>query len=80
MHNDFKSFKELEDELLQKFEARGCTPVTVTGYRYLCNSIFSWLKSNNYSCYTKIGGDSFLEDYQKRHGCIPYYFNLRKTI
>ena len=40
------SFETLERELLEKLEHRGCSPVTITGYRYLCNSIISWLKDN----------------------------------
>ena len=38
------SFEELKAELLERLEARGCTPITITGYRYQCNSIFAWLK------------------------------------
>lgn len=33
------SFETLERELLEKLEHRGCSPVTITRYRYLCNSI-----------------------------------------
>lgn len=38
------SFEELKAELLERLEARGCTPITITGYRYQCNSILPGLK------------------------------------
>ena len=47
------SFEELKAELLERLEARGCTPITITGYRYQCNSIFAWLKENCYGSYSK---------------------------
>ena len=47
------SFEELKSELLERLEARGCTPITITGYRYQCNSIFAWLKENGYGSYSK---------------------------
>ena len=47
------SFEELKAELLERLEARGCTPITITGYRYQCNSIFAWLKENGYGSYSK---------------------------
>ncbi len=80
MREELKSFETLKNELLRKLEVRGCTPVTITGYRYLCNSIFSWLKNNGYSYYTQDGGGAFLEDYHNEHGSIQYYFNLRTVI
>ena len=42
--------------------------VTITGYRYLCNSIISWLQDNGYDYYTEEGGIAFLQDYLKTHG------------
>lgn len=51
------SFEELEAELLDRLKARGCTSITITGYRYQCNSIFAWLKENGYSSYRKEGGN-----------------------
>ncbi len=53
------SFEELKAELLERLEARGCTPITITGYRYQCNSIFAWLKENGYGSYSKEGGIAF---------------------
>ena len=44
------SFTELRTELLGKLADRGCTPITITGYRYLCNSIFTWLSDNGFDC------------------------------
>lgn len=35
MQERIKSFEDLEVELLDRMQARGCTPITVTGYRYL---------------------------------------------
>ena len=49
------SFEELEAELLDRLKARGCTSITINGYRYQCNSIFAWLKANGYSSYRKKG-------------------------
>ncbi len=40
MQGQSDSFEELKTELLKRLEARGCTPITITGYRYQCNSIF----------------------------------------
>ena len=74
------SFEELKAELLEKMKARGCTPITVTGYRYQCNSIFDWLRENGYSSYTKEGGLVFLQNYYNEHGSNPYYHNLRTVI
>lgn len=50
------SFETLERELLEKLEHQWCSPVTITGYRYLCNSIISWLKDNGVEFYTKESG------------------------
>ena len=47
------SFEELKAELLERLEARGCTPIT--GYRYQCN----WLKENGYDSDNKERGISF---------------------
>lgn len=80
MHEQFKSFDDLENELLNKLKKRGCSSVTITGYRYLCNSVISWLKSNGFDHYTKEGGNSFLQDYLNRHGKNQYYTNLRTVI
>ena len=55
------SFEELKAELLERLEARGCTPITITGYRYQCNSIFAWLKENGYGSYSKEGGIGLLQ-------------------
>lgn len=62
MTSNGKSFNELQEELLAKMEARGCTPVTVTGYRYLCNSVIDQLRNWGYETYTKGGGERVLED------------------
>ena len=75
-----KSFDELEKELLDRLEARGCTKITVTGYRYLCNSIITQFKSMGYEAYTKRGGELVLESYLKAHGYNQYYLNLRTAV
>lgn len=80
MREKIKSFNELENQLLNRLSARGCTTVTVTGYRYLCNSIISWLQGNGFSYYTQEGGNVFLQDYYNKHGNTPYYSNLRTAI
>lgn len=74
------SFETLERELLEKLEHRGCSPVTITGYRYLCNSIISWLKDNGVEFYTKESGNAFLRDYLSKHGNNHYYSNLRTVV
>lgn len=74
------SFDFLEDLLLERLKARGCSPITITGYRYLCNSIISWLKDNGYDFYTTEGGNTFLENYRNTHGNNEYYTNLRTVV
>lgn len=53
------SFEKLENELLERLENRGCSRITITGYRYLCNSIISWLKDKGLKGYTKESGNAF---------------------
>lgn len=74
------SFEKLENELLERLENRGCSPITITGYRYLCNSIISWLKDKGLKGYTKESGNAFLQDYINNHGINQYYTNLRTVI
>lgn len=74
------SFTELRTELLGKLGDRGCTPITITGYRYLCNSIFSWLSDNGFDCYTEKAGFLFLQHYQSEHGENQYYLSLRTVV
>lgn len=74
------SFEKLESELLDRLKARGCTSITITGYRYQCNSIFAWLKEKGYSSYCKKEGIEFLQDYKSKHGNNRYYRSLRTVI
>ncbi|WP_049895991.1 tyrosine-type recombinase/integrase [Oribacterium sp. NK2B42] len=74
------SFEELRATLLERLSEQGCTPITVTGYRYQCNSIFKWLKGNGYNYYSAKGGDAFLNDYYSKHGKNQYYSNLRTVV
>lgn len=74
------SFEELRAKLLERLEARGCTPITITGYRYLCNSIFAWLKGNGYGNYSKGGGTAFLQSYYSKHGSNQYYSALKTVV
>lgn len=80
MQERYNSFDVLKNELLEKLKARGCSSVTITGYRYLCNSIISWLKHNGYEVYTKEAGDVFLQNYLSEHGNNQYYTNLRTAV
>lgn len=80
MNEKFKSFNVLVSELLNKLEARGCSTITITGYRYLCNGIISWLQDNGYDYYCKVGGNSFLQEYLAKHGENQYYTNLRTAV
>ncbi len=73
-------FDSLEEELLERMKTRGCTPVTITGYRYLCNSIFTWLKNAGFTSYSKKGGEQFLQDYLVKNGKNQYYSNLRTVV
>lgn len=80
MQIKYDSFNTLENELLEKLKGRGCSSITITGYRYLCNSIISWLKDYGLEFYTKEGGNAFLEDYLSKHGNNQYYSNLRTVV
>lgn len=80
MQEKGNSFDVLKNELLEKLKARGCSSITITGYRYLYNSIISWLKDNGYEFYTKEGGNAFLQDYISKHGNNQYYTNLRTVV
>ena len=39
-----RNYDELEKELLDRMITRGCSQVTITGSRYLCNSIINRMK------------------------------------
>ena len=52
MQEQNHSFEELRADLLEKLRNQGCSPITITGYRYQCNSIFKWLSRNNYDHYS----------------------------
>ena len=80
MQEKGNSFDVLKNELLEKLKARGCSSITITGYRYLYNSIISWLRDNGYEFYTKEGGNAFLQDYISKHGNNQYYTNLRTVV
>lgn len=80
MREEFKSFDALENELLDRLRARGCTSITITGYRYLCNSIISWLQDSGFGYYTYEEGNVFLQDYYNKHGNNQYYSNLKTVI
>lgn len=80
MQERYYSFDVLKNQLLEKLKVRGCSAVTITGYRYLCNSIISWLKDNEYEFYTKEAGNTFLQDYLNMHGNNQYYTNLRTVV
>lgn len=53
MQERYDSFDTLEKKLLDSLKTRGCSPITITGYRYLCNSIIAWLTDNGHDFYTK---------------------------
>ena len=80
MQERYNSFDMLKNELLEKLKARGCSSITITGYRYLYNSIISWLKNNGYEFYTKEAGNAFLQNYLSIHGNNQYYTNLRTVV
>ena len=80
MQERYTLFDALENELLERLKARGCSSITITGYRYLYNSIISWLKENRLESYTKENGNAFLQDYLSKHGNNQYYSNLRTVV
>ena len=80
MQEHIKSFEELENELLDKMTARGCSSITVTGYRYICNSIIAWLKNAGFTSYCKEGGEKFLQNYLESHEKNQYYSSLRTVV
>ena len=80
MQEKYDSFYELENELLERLKARGCSSITITRYRYLCNSIISWLKDKGAKCYIKEDSNAFLQDYLCKHGSNQYYRNLRTVV
>ena len=80
MQDQNNSFDMLEAMLLTHLKDRGCSAITITGYKYLCNSIISWLKDNGYEFYTVDGSEAFLQNYLNAHGNNQYYTNLRTTV
>lgn len=80
MQERYNSFEVLENELLERLKEKGCSQITITGYRYLCNSIISWLKNNGHSFYAAEGGNLFLQNYLNGHCNNQYYTNLRTVI
>ena len=52
MQEQINSFEELEAILLDRMKERRCSSITITGYRYLCNSIIAWLKGNGFDNYS----------------------------
>src|SRR5699024_6629557 len=80
MQEQNHSFEELRADLLEKLRNQGCSPITITGYRYQCNSIFKWLRRNNYDHYSMEGRKRFLQDYCAKHGENQYYTTLRTVI
>jgi integrase/recombinase XerD len=80
MDNEGRSFDELEKELLDRMVSRGCSQVTITGYRYLCNSIINQIKSQGNHHYTKVSGNKVLEGYLKTNGNNQYYENLKTVV
>ena len=63
MQQQYHSFEELETRLLDKLRDQGCSPVTITSYRYLCSSVFKWLKENGYRYDQKYFGARIGNDY-----------------
>ena len=73
------SFEELRANLLEKLRNQGCSPITITGYRYQCNSIFKWMRRNDYDHYSVEGGNKYLQDYCAKHGENQYYTNFKDS-
>lgn len=52
------SFEEIRTTLLEKLSSRGCSPITVTGYRYQCNSSSMVNDDISYETVRKVLGHS----------------------
>ena len=74
------SFEELRTALLEKLKNQACSPITITGYRYQCNSIFKWMRKNDYNHYSEEGANKYLQDYCAKYGKNRYYATLRTVI
>ena len=74
------SFDGLRASLLEKLREQGYSPITTTGYRYQCNSIFKWMKRNGYDYYSVEGGNRYLQEYRANHGENQYYATLRTVV
>lgn len=76
----YKAFDELKNELLERLIEKGCTPVTVTGYKYVFNSIEKFLRQRGYHNYSKEAGQKLLDEYLLNKGRNDYYKNLHTVI
>lgn len=74
------NFAELEEKLLSILAERKCTKITMTGYRYVCNSIFRELQNSGITTYTETVGVNYLDNYLANHGFNEYYRVLKTTI
>lgn len=74
------NFAELEKRLLHTLAERKCARVTITGYRYVCNSIFRELQNSGIMTYTETIGANYLDNYLANHGSNEYYKVLKTTI
>ena len=80
MQGQYYSFDGLRASLLEKLREQGYSPITTTGYRYQCNSIFKWMKSNGYDHYSMEGGNRYLQEYRAKHGENQYYATMRTVV
>ena len=55
------SFDGLRSSLLEKLREQRYSPITTTGYRYQCNSIFRWMKRNGYDHYSVEGASCIIQ-------------------
>lgn len=74
------SYDIIQAKILEKLRARGCSEVTVTGYRYIINSIICRMKIFGYQAYCKEGGSAILRDYLEQNGSNQYYSSLKKAV
>ena len=80
MAKESLSFEEIQSMLLDKMRARGCSVITVTGCRYVSNSIFRVMKDRGYQSYCKEGGDMVLKEYLAEESANQYYLNLKTAV
>lgn len=80
MKENSLTYEVIQSRLLDKMQGRGCSTVSVTGCRYISNSIFRMMKALGYEEYCKEGGALVLKNYLEQNGANQYYSNLKTVV